>query len=113
MAEPARGPVRSAAIIGAGVIGAGWAARLRLSGVDVAVFDPAPSAREVVDEVHDNAVAAWTQLDLLPATVGSVQMVESIEAAVGDVDLIVESVPERLELCLLYTSDAADESSGG
>ena len=33
-----------AAIIGGGVIGAGWAARFLLNGWDVAVFDPGPEA---------------------------------------------------------------------
>ncbi len=31
---------RRAALLGSGVIGAGWAARLLLSGVDVALYDP-------------------------------------------------------------------------
>ena len=35
---------RSAALLGAGVIGGGWAARLVLAGVDVRLFDPAPDA---------------------------------------------------------------------
>ena len=34
----------TAALLGAGVIGAGWAARLLLAGVDVRLFDPAPDA---------------------------------------------------------------------
>jgi 3-hydroxyacyl-CoA dehydrogenase len=32
--------IKSAGVIGAGVIGSGWIARLILNGIDVCVFDP-------------------------------------------------------------------------
>jgi carnitine 3-dehydrogenase len=32
------------AVIGGGVIGAGWIARFAENGIDVAVYDPAPDA---------------------------------------------------------------------
>ena len=38
--------IKRAAIIGGGVIGAGWIARLIENGVVVSVFDPAPDAKE-------------------------------------------------------------------
>ena len=44
-----------AAIVGGGVIGAGWAARFLLNGWDVAVFDPGPKARRRLHRVLDNA----------------------------------------------------------
>lgn len=108
--EPTR-PVTRAAAIGCGVIGAGWIARLRLSGIDVAAYDPAPTAIDVITEVHENALAAWRQLDLAPSdeAVGSLTMCGSIEEAVADADFIVESVPERLDLkhATLSAIDAA------
>ncbi len=85
-------------MVGCGVIGAGWAARLRLSGVDVAIFDPSPTVLDVIDEVHTNASDAWAALDLTPVRLGSLRLVDSIDAAVKGAELIVESVPERLEL---------------
>jgi carnitine 3-dehydrogenase len=90
----------SAAVIGCGVIGAGWVARLRLNGVDVRAYDPAPTAIDVITDVHANALLAWRELDLEPApeAIGSLTMCSSIEQAVTDADFIVESVPERLEL---------------
>lgn len=101
--------VGSAAVIGCGVIGAGWASRFRLSGVDVRMFDPSPAAGSVAADVHDNAVAAWTALGVMPSRVGSLTIVESIEAAVAGVGIVVESVPERLELkhTTLITIDQA------
>ena len=47
-----------AAIIGGGVIGAGWLARFLLNGWDVRVFDPDPEAERKVDEVLLNAKRA-------------------------------------------------------
>ena len=103
------GHLRCAAAVGCGVIGAGWIARLRLSGVDVCAYDPAPNAGAVIDEVHANALAAWGELGLEPSTIGSLTMCTSIAAAVAGAALVVESVPERLDLkhATLSTIDAA------
>ncbi|MCU0912266.1 MAG: 3-hydroxyacyl-CoA dehydrogenase NAD-binding domain-containing protein, partial [Rhodobacteraceae bacterium] len=49
---------RKAAVVGGGVIGAGWAARFLLMGWDVAVADPDPEAPRKVAEVLANARAA-------------------------------------------------------
>ena len=93
-------PVERAAAIGCGVIGAGWIARLRLNGVDVTAYDPSPDAVRVIDAVHDNAVLAWRELELepAPASVGSLTVSPSIEDAVAEAQLVVESVPERLDI---------------
>ena len=42
---------KTAAIIGGGVIGGGWAARFMLNGWDVQVFDPDPQAERKIGEV--------------------------------------------------------------
>ena len=88
-----------AACIGGGVIGAGWVARLVLNGVDVAVFDPAPEAERIVNEVLNNARRAYRQIspDRLPAE-GTLTFTGSIAEAVKGADLVQESVPERLDL---------------
>ncbi len=106
--------LRGAAAIGCGVIGAGWIARLRLSGVDVRAFDPAATARDVIDDVHANAVVAWHELDLAPPSdrIGSLEMCDSIDEACAGSQLVVESVPERLELKhrTLVAVDAATDT---
>ena len=38
------------AVIGAGVIGAGWAARFLLMGFDVKIFDPNPNAQRIIEQ---------------------------------------------------------------
>ncbi len=93
-------PLRHAAAIGCGVIGAGWIARFRLNGVDVTAFDPSPDARRIIDAVHDNALLAWRELDLEPEPdeIGSLTVCDSIERAVNGAQLVVESVPERLDV---------------
>lgn len=80
------------------MIGAGWVARFRLRGIDVDVFDPSPDALRVIDEVHTNAVAAWADLGLHPDRIGSVTVHTKIADACTAADLVVESVPERLDL---------------
>lgn len=103
-----------AAVIGAGVIGSGWAARLRLRGVDVRAYDPAPEAAAVLAEVHDNAGRAWVELGLPVDRPGSLTICDSIEEAVADAELIQESVPERLEvkLATLSVIDRAAPAAG-
>ena len=51
----------TAAIIGGGVIGGGWAARFLLNGWDVTVFDPDPQAERKIGEVLANARRALAQ----------------------------------------------------
>jgi len=90
--------IERAAVIGCGVIGTAWVARMRLRGVDVAVFDPASDVPDVLDEVMDRAHAAWSDLDLPREPLGAVVVRDSIEEAVADAQLVQECVPERLDL---------------
>jgi 3-hydroxyacyl-CoA dehydrogenase len=88
----------SAAVVGCGVIGAGWVSRFALNGCDVRVVDPSPATRSSVDEVLANAAAAWDGLGLDRPPPGDVAVVESVAAAVEGAGFVQESVPERLEL---------------
>jgi carnitine 3-dehydrogenase len=92
--------ITTAAAIGCGVIGAGWVARLRLRGVDVRAYDPAPVADRVLAEVHDNALRAWRLLELEPPdeSIGTLTLCSAIGDACAGTDFVVESVPERLDL---------------
>ena len=85
-------------VVGCGVIGAAWAARMRLRGVDVAAYDPSPSASKILDAVMIDAVAAWQALGLDTDHVGSLTIVDSIAEAADGAGLIQESVPERLDI---------------
>ncbi len=91
--------VKTAAIIGGGVIGGGWAARLIENGIDVSVFDPAPDAREKFDAVIANAERAYSNLTSAPRrSKGTVSWFDSAADAAADAQLIIESVPERPDI---------------
>ena len=90
---------KTAAIIGGGVIGGGWAARFRLMGWDVRVFDPDPEAERKLSEVMANARRSLPGLYeiALPAEGGMTRHATVAEAVTG-ADWVVESVPERLDI---------------
>jgi len=91
---------QKAAVIGGGVIGGGWAARLILAGVDVALADPDPDAARKLDAIMANAERAMARLWPGQSTGnrGTLTHVASIGDAVIGADLIQESAPERLDL---------------
>ena len=90
---------RTAAIIGGGVIGGGWAARFLLNGWDVRVFDPDPEAERKIGEVLTNARAALPMLyDCALPPEGRLSFHPSIAEAVTGADWVQESVSERLDL---------------
>ena len=90
---------QTAAIIGGGVIGGGWAARFLLNGWNVQVFDPDPEAERKIGEVLDNARRSLPGLNDAPMPVeGRLSFHSDMGEAVQDAIWIQESVPERLEL---------------
>ncbi|MBB96823.1 MAG: carnitine 3-dehydrogenase [Rhodobacteraceae bacterium] len=90
---------RTAAIIGGGVIGGGWAARFLLNGWNVSMYDPDPEAERVLAEVMDNARRALPGLmDVQLPPEGTLVFCGTVAEAVGGAEWIQESVPERLAL---------------
>ncbi len=91
--------VKTAGLIGGGVIGGGWAVRLALHGINVKLYDPAPDAMRKINEIMANATRAWRKLTLAPPLpVGKIDLVKSIQEAVEHADFIQESAPENPEL---------------
>jgi carnitine 3-dehydrogenase len=90
---------KTAAIIGGGVIGGGWAARFLLMGWDVRVFDPDPQAERKISEVLANARRSLPGLsDRAMPDEGALSFATSLEEAVTGADWVQESVTERLDL---------------
>jgi len=90
---------KTAAIIGGGVIGGGWAARFLLMGWDVRVFDPDPEAQRKIGEVLDNARRSLPGLsDVSMPEEGALTFHDDLAEAVAGATWVQESVPERLEL---------------
>jgi carnitine 3-dehydrogenase len=89
----------AAGLLGGGVIGGGWAARLLLNGIDVKLYDPDPDASRKLAEMLANARRAYDKLTLVPLpSEGALAVVRSPEEAAAGVELVQESAPERLEL---------------
>ena len=91
--------VKQAAVIGCGVIGAGWVARLIENGVHVRVFDPADDVSSKLDAVLLNSRHAYQELTNAPRhEEGQVEIASSVAEAVRDAGVIIEAVPERLDV---------------
>lgn len=90
---------RTAAIIGGGVIGAGWAARFVLNGWNVHLYDPKPDTASRVRKTLANARRALPMLyDRLLPPEGEFKNCPSLSQAVDGADWVQESVPEVLSL---------------
>ena len=88
-----------AAVIGGGVIGGGWVARLIQNSVDVGIYDPDPEASRKIDAVMTNADAALGHLTMAPLpSRGEMRFTGSVAEALAGAELIVEAVPERLDI---------------
>ncbi len=99
------------AVVGAGTIGASWAATFLFRGCDVVASDPAPDGEAFVRAFVDRA---WDTLARLGepaagASPGRLTFVRDPAAAVEGVSFVQESGPERedLKIELLSTLDAA------
>lgn len=87
------------AIIGCGVIGAGWAARFLLNGHDVRAWDPAPQAEERLRAVVTKARASLPGLyDRALPSPGKLRFCATAGEAVQGAEWVQESAPERLEV---------------
>lgn len=91
--------VQHTAVLGAGVIGASWAALFLASGRSVTVFDPAPDVETSVRSYIDRAWPALEQLGLTDrATPDALQFVPTARDAVEGAEFVQENVPERLPI---------------
>ena len=91
--------IHKAAILGGGVIGGGWLARLIENGVKVSLFDPDPETERKLGAVLANAERAYSKLTMAPRGArGAWALAGSVAEAVAGAGLVVEAVPERLEI---------------
>ncbi len=91
--------VRKIAVVGTGVIGAGWATRCLARGIDVVATDPGPDAEAKLRASLDNARPAARKLYGSPdVSPGALTFVGSVADAVADADFVQESAPEREDL---------------
>ncbi|ARI78004.1 3-hydroxyacyl-CoA dehydrogenase NAD-binding domain-containing protein [Halobacillus mangrovi] len=87
------------AVVGTGVIGNGWIARMLAQGHDVVATDPAEGAEERMREAVDHA---WPYVNALGLAEGAskerLTFKKELSEAVKDADFIQENVPEIEEL---------------
>ncbi|MBV9347057.1 MAG: 3-hydroxyacyl-CoA dehydrogenase [Pseudolabrys sp.] len=99
------------AVIGAGTIGASWAACFLARGFTVAAYDPSPAGEKFVRSFVDNAWGALEKLGLVTAEADKTRLefFSDPAAAARGAHFIQESGPERedLKIELLATLDAA------
>ncbi len=103
--------IRRVAIIGAGTIGASWAALFLARGLEVVVSDPAADAEALT---RARVQAAWPVLTelghVLPhASAEALRFEPDLEAALAGVDFVQENAPERedFKTALFARMDAA------
>ena len=88
--------VRRAGVVGAGVIGGGWALHFLRMGLDVDVYDPAPGAeRDLLRTVEET----WPLLERLGLRDGAspdrLSFHSDLAGAVRDADVVQENAPEN------------------
>ncbi len=96
------------ALLGGGVIGAGWAARMVLNGIDVTVYDPDPEAPRKTGEILENARRAYARL--APAGIGregDLCFSDDLAGAVSGAGFIQENAPEREDLKCALLAEAS------
>ncbi|MBN8890425.1 MAG: 3-hydroxyacyl-CoA dehydrogenase [Rhodospirillales bacterium 70-18] len=93
------GAVRRVAVVGAGTIGASWAAYFLSRGLEVVASDPSPGAEDLLRRMIESA---WPVLQTLGATPGADPANWRFEPdparAVAGCDFVQESAPERYEV---------------
>lgn len=90
--------MRRAAVIGAGTMGPGMGAVLARAGIDTALYDV---SAEALERARTAVAAAEGVLDRLEAPRregGAVRFETDLAAALAGADVVLEAVPEKLEL---------------
>jgi carnitine 3-dehydrogenase len=102
--------IRRVGLLGGGVIGGGWAARVVLNGMDAVICDTDPEAGRKVAEMMENARRAYSMLTIAPLPrPGAWRIVPTLEEAADGADFVQESLPERedLKIRLLARAETA------
>jgi carnitine 3-dehydrogenase len=87
--------VRRVGIVGAGVIGGGWALHYLRMGFDVDVFDPGPDAGRALLAMRNEIWPLLERIGLRPgASPDRITFHADLAGAVADADLVQESTPE-------------------
>jgi carnitine 3-dehydrogenase len=87
--------VRRVAIVGAGVIGGGWALHYLRMGLDVDVYDPGPHARKALLGMREEIWPLLERIGLRPgASPNRLTFHADLATAVRDAEVVQENTPE-------------------
>jgi 3-hydroxyacyl-CoA dehydrogenase len=93
--------IQCVAVVGAGTVGASWAAFFALKGLDVRVYDACEFTRQTVEATIRGHLARLVELGLAEsarATAARVAVVDCLDRAVCEADFVQESALERYEV---------------
>ena len=90
--------VKRFGVVGAGLIGSGWASRCSARGLDVWVYDPSPTGENILMSHVENAWYALEKLGFDRQNTGTVRFSDDLEEVARSCDFIQESAPENIEL---------------
>jgi len=90
--------VRRAAVIGTGTMGPGMGAVLARVGIETSLYDVSPEALERAKGAAELAAGVLDRLDAAQEDGGSLRFDSDLAAALEGADLVLEAVPEKLEL---------------
>ena len=91
--------INTTAVLGAGVIGASWAALFAAAGMDVRVHDISASAEADVTAYVEKAWPTLLELGLaVDGRAGTISFHASAPEAVSQAQFVQENVPERMEI---------------
>ena len=95
------GEIEKVGIVGAGLVGSGWAVVFALAGLQVRVFDPDQAIAQKVLELAGCAMADMDAVGLatnINAALERISVCDSMAEAVGDADYVQESAFERVDV---------------
>jgi 3-hydroxyacyl-CoA dehydrogenase len=90
--------VRRAAVIGTGTMGPGMGAVLARAGIETALYDVSAEALERARAATELASGVLERLDAAKEDGGGLRFETDLGAALDGADLVLEAVPEKLEL---------------
>jgi len=94
--NPSTPPIRRVAVVGSGLIGAGWAAQFLARGLEVTATDPEPGAEKRTRETLERIWPIMVKQGAEPgASPGRLDFSPDLAAAVAGAEFVQENGPER------------------
>ena len=90
--------INTVGIVGAGLIGSGWASRCIARNINVIAYDPSPDGESVIRSHIENAWHALVKLGFDPDNAGQFSFTNDLRELCENVDMVQESAPDSLDI---------------